>query len=73
MPARPQFVRNIERQEPRVLICSICAQCGARQIASAADGSLQEWEDRHECRKPVQRSETGDSAPRKISSMHGKS
>jgi hypothetical protein len=47
--ATPKFNRKLEQQESRPLISTECGQCGARMIASAADGSLAEWEDHHCC------------------------
>jgi hypothetical protein len=55
LSAKPNFVRRLEQEGDRSLICSECERCHARRIVSAADGSLQEWEDGHRCRKLIER------------------
>ena len=48
---REGFIRTLVWQGPRRLIESVCAQCGASEVVSASDGSLQEWEHGHKCPK----------------------
>jgi len=53
---REGFTRTpVQYEDPhRVLIESACPQCGASKIASAADGSIQQWEMNHTCEKKPQ-------------------
>lgn len=48
MAERP-FTRVLHQDGKRLLILSQCNRCGATQLASAQDGSLQGWEDGHTC------------------------
>lgn len=43
------FTRKLERDEPRLLIRSTCARCGASRLVSEADQSLEDWEEEHRC------------------------
>ena len=43
------FVRGFVRQDSRLLIESTCARCGEMRIVSHSDGSLERWEQQHEC------------------------
>ena len=44
------------RMESRLLIHSVCRQCGASRVVSSIDGSLEEWESTHTCKERAQSS-----------------
>jgi hypothetical protein len=48
----PAFTRSLVRTELRLMILSTCLTCGEGRLVSSADGSLDEWEDGHECKVP---------------------
>ncbi len=54
------FLRTHVRTEDRLLIQSTCKVCGRSQVVSNADGSLQNWESTHDCKK-AQMSRRDDS------------
>ena len=43
------FVRTLVREDQRLMIQSICQKCGEMRILSHSDGSLDQWEEQHEC------------------------
>lgn len=52
MTSVPTFVVTLVRQEFDLKFRSTCQSCGESRILSAADGSLQEWQDGHKCSRP---------------------
>jgi hypothetical protein len=46
-----KFAHTIVHKSGRVMIRSSCTQCGASNIVSIADGSLQVWENEHVCER----------------------
>jgi hypothetical protein len=46
-----RFNRNTVRADGRLLVKSVCLQCGESKVGSVADGSLTGWEHKHECKK----------------------
>jgi hypothetical protein len=52
----------MERHEDRLLICTQCERCGARKVVSAADGSLEEWEEGHRCEKLFRKRDDGETS-----------
>ena len=46
-----QFTRYLVRMKNLTLVHSICLKCGASRLLSSSDGSLQEWEEQHQCKK----------------------
>lgn len=52
MPSVPTFVVTLVRQEFDLKLRSTCQTCGESRIVSAADSSLQEWQDGHKCARP---------------------
>jgi hypothetical protein len=63
------FTRTLERSGSRLMIRSVCAQCGDSSLVSKHDGSLQAWEDGHRCglsvpQKKAPASATDQSEPR---------
>lgn len=46
------FVVTLVRDEFHLKLRSTCQVCGESHILSAADGSLQEWQDGHQCSRP---------------------
>ncbi len=63
MPPPAAFTRTLERFEARLMIRSMCAQCGDSMLVSRHDGSLQEWEDGHRCHFSGQKKKGPASAP----------
>lgn len=53
MAQERKFTRALRQDGKRLLILSICDACGASRLASAQDGSLQEWEDAHACEESL--------------------
>ena len=53
MAPERKFTRVLRQDGKRLLILSTCDACGATQLASAQDGSLQEWEDAHACEESL--------------------
>lgn len=45
--ASPAFTHTLVQLNERILIVSACCICGASELVSRADGSLEEWEVRH--------------------------
>lgn len=45
--ASPAFNHALVRLDQRILIESVCSRCGASELVSRADGSLEEWEGAH--------------------------
>ena len=45
----PAFTHSPLRSGDRLMIQSVCTKCGAYQIVSMSDRSLEEWEDGHVC------------------------
>lgn len=45
----PTFSRFLIEVEDRTLIRSVCDDCGAWEVLSHHDGSLETWEDEHIC------------------------
>jgi hypothetical protein len=45
------FTHILVRLEQRLLIRSSCSVCGESKLVSHSDGSLDEWENGHRCRK----------------------
>ena len=52
MGPEPTFVVTLVQNVSPLKLRSTCRLCGESQIVSAADGSLQEWQDRHRCPRP---------------------
>jgi hypothetical protein len=52
-----RFARSAVHQSGRVMIRSSCTRCGASNIVSLADGSLQGWEGEHACKPEPAREE----------------
>lgn len=46
-----RFARSLVRAEDRLLIYSICRVCREEKIVSDMDGSLDEWEKDHRCKR----------------------
>ena len=44
-----QFTRYLVRMQDLTFVHSICLKCGASKLLSSSDGSLEEWEKRHQC------------------------
>jgi hypothetical protein len=44
-----QFDRRVAQTETRLLVLSVCRNCGSSKIASYYDGTMQEWEAGHLC------------------------
>jgi hypothetical protein len=52
MPEGPDKFIQVEVQAgDRLLIRSTCKFCGASRLVSREDGSLQKWENGHDCSK----------------------
>jgi hypothetical protein len=52
MYLRPDnFAHTMVRAERRLLVYSMCVLCREGKLVSDIDGSLQEWEEGHQCRK----------------------
>jgi hypothetical protein len=47
---RDRFTYKELRLDESVFIVTTCKRCGASQIVSEFDGSLEEWEREHSCR-----------------------
>jgi hypothetical protein len=45
-----QFTRYPVRMKDLTLVHSICLKCGASKLLSSNDGSLEEWEQQHQCK-----------------------
>ncbi|HEX3660518.1 MAG TPA: hypothetical protein VHU89_03765 [Acidobacteriaceae bacterium] len=56
-----RFARSLVRAEGRLLIYSVCLECGEGQLVSRSDGSLGEWEDGHQCKKKPMAVAAGDA------------
>lgn len=50
--ARSAFRYELKKVGNRLMIEGKCLYCGATQLVSAFDGSLSQWEEQHDCRKP---------------------
>lgn len=37
--------------DTRMMIVSTCTECGASKIVSTYDGSLEQWQNEHQCEK----------------------
>lgn len=48
---KARFTHTEERFGKRIMIVSTCNDCGAANVVSPYDGSLEEWERNHECEK----------------------
>jgi hypothetical protein len=48
---KARFTHTEERFGKRILIVSTCNECGAANIVSRYDGSLEAWERNHKCEK----------------------
>jgi hypothetical protein len=44
----------LREPHPHLLVKSMCKRCGASGVVSVYDGSLEKWEDGHECKKRPQ-------------------
>lgn len=49
----PMFDRALVRTGSRLMICSTCLKCGESKVVSSADGSLDGWEEGHQCRPAI--------------------
>ena len=49
--ANADYAHAPVRTETRVLILSTCKKCGASKMVSVADGSLERWEEQHQCKR----------------------
>jgi hypothetical protein len=47
----PAFSHDAVHTKDRIMIESVCMRCGARKLVSIQDGSLEKWEDDHDCGK----------------------
>lgn len=45
----PTFSRSVIRTEGRLMILSTCTRCNQGHLVSAHDGSLEAWEENHDC------------------------
>jgi hypothetical protein len=52
--SEPLFEHELMRRTPQ-LVKSTCDRCGAFQLGSYEDGSLDTWEREHDCEKTVAR------------------
>jgi hypothetical protein len=52
--SEPPFEHELVRRQPQ-LVKSTCERCGAFQLGSYHDGSLDTWEREHDCGKTVPR------------------
>jgi hypothetical protein len=66
-PANPQFDHKPARVQGRLLLESICVQCGESKIVSAADETLEKWEDGHVCTQAQQPQSKGSRVHSKMS------
>jgi len=48
------FKHELVVHEPHLLVKSMCKRCGASGVVSVYDGSLEKWEDEHECQNRPQ-------------------
>lgn len=48
-PSVRSFDRSLIRDGVRLIIRSACILCGESKLVSSADGSLDDWEDGHQC------------------------
>ncbi len=44
-----QFTHTAIKTESRLLIQTICTNCGASKLVSTYDGTLERWESEHTC------------------------
>ncbi len=59
LPEKQAFDHQPARVKERLLLESTCLRCGESRLVSAADGTLEDWEDTHLCAKrPVEKAET---------------
>lgn len=56
------FTRTLERSGSRLMIRSVCAGCGDSKLVSKHDGSLQDWEDGHHCKRAEEKKKGPASA-----------
>lgn len=49
MPPQAQFTRRLVRTVNRLMIESTCMRCGATGLVSEHDGTLENWEEGHNC------------------------
>lgn len=56
-----QFARSLVRAESCLLVYSVCLLCGEGKLLSPGDGSLNDWEDGHQCRKKPRSSFSEDN------------
>lgn len=55
MAALPTFVVTLVQEEFHLKLRSTCQVCGESKVLSAADGSLQDWQEAHRCARPEPR------------------
>ena len=61
------FEHELVHREPHFFIKSTCKRCGASEsVLSIYDGSLEKWEDEHDCQKASSSSDVSSSWSRSL-------